>query len=181
MLKKRLCAIVAAACLLLSLSGCGVDLYHNWRPDSNPNERWISGDPEMYFTWEDGLGHYGELTRDGQTTEVKVLFNYGTGMGVFPLDPDAESLRSSDQLFRCDCAFGKNTLVATVTRDDQNVFGGELPTFIFQRCGLQEDGTFQPLGQDQSRVLFLWRKLFNSSNLIHAWSFFMKLIFTPSL
>lgn len=155
MLKKRLCAIVAAAFLLLSLSGCGVDFNAGRRPAADPNERWISEDPDMYFTWdEDRGGHCGELTIDGRTIEVLVPFDYGNGMHVYPYDPASEYLLyGPDRLFLCSCTFGKDTMVATVTSDDQNVFGGECPTITFERFGVREDGTLEPLGRPEDGVL----------------------------
>lgn len=154
MLKKRLYAIVAAACLLLSLSGCGVDFNAGRRPAADPNERWISDDPDMYFTWdEDRGGHCGELTVDGCTIEVLVCFTHGAGLNIFPYDPGSEYLYGPDRLFRCDCKFGRSTLKATVTSDDQNVFGGECPTITFERFGVREDGTLEPLGRPEDGVL----------------------------
>lgn len=150
MLKKRLCAIVATACLLLSFSGCGVDFNAGRRPVADPNERWISQDPKMYFTYVEGVGCCGELERNGRATKVSVRFDYGTGMHVFPLETEAVR---SDQLFRCDCKFGRSTLKATVTQDDQNVFGGECPTITFERFGVREDGTLEPLGRPEDGVL----------------------------
>lgn len=134
-------AILALACLCLGLcGGCPAPSNYLWSPKADANERWVSEDPEMYFTWsEEAGGHWGELTVDGTTTAVEVAFDYGTGMEVFLYDPAAEVLDSDMELFQCDCKFGKDTLVAEVTRDDKNVFDGELPTFTFVREEVQGD------------------------------------------
>lgn len=179
MLKKRICCVILIAICLFSLSACGVDFNAGRRPDANSNERWISEDPEMYFTWDDDRGgHYGELTVDGRTIEVLVPFDYGNGMHVYPYDPEAEHLlNGSDRLFKCSCTFSKNTVVATVTRDNQNVFGGELPTFVFRRYGLQEDGTFHPMGPDNSGVALLRHRLLDIRTLACICFVFSRLVF----
>ncbi len=133
-------AILTLTCLCLGLcTGCGVDLYAGRRPKANANERWVAEDPEMYFAWNEGNGHLGEITVHETTTAVIVAFDYGTGMDVFPYDPTAETLDGGTRLFRCDCEFGEDTLVATVTHDDKNVFDGELPTFTFEREEIEGD------------------------------------------
>ena len=134
-------SILALACLCLGLcGGCPALSNYFWSPEADPNERWVSEDPEMYFTWsEEAGGHWGEITIHETTTDVLVLFDYGTGMVVAEYDPAAEIIGDEATLFRCDCKFGEDTLVATVTRDDKNVFDGELPTFTFEREEIQED------------------------------------------
>lgn len=132
-------AILALTCLCLGLcAGCGVDLYADRRPKANANERWVSEDPEMYFTWsEEAGGFLGEITVHETTTAVRVCFDYGRGMDV--IDPALKGFHSDMCLFQCDCKFGKDTLVAEVTRDDKNIFDGELPTFTFVREEVQGD------------------------------------------
>ncbi len=134
-------SILALACLCLGLcGGCPALSNYFWSPEADPNERWVSEDPEMYFTWnEEAGGHWGEITIHETTTAVIVAFDYGTGMDVYPYDPTAEGIDAWTRLFRCDCEFGEDTLVATVIRDDKNVFDGELPTFTFEREEIQGD------------------------------------------
>ncbi len=133
--------LFALSMMLVLLCGCGVDLYAGQRPKANPDEQWVSEDPQMYFTWDDAEGHWGEITVDGVTTKVRVLFDYGCGVAI---DEYTGSLSSENRLFNGQCKFGKNKLVITVTKDWTNFFAGELPTITLVRQVRQEDGSFAP-------------------------------------
>ena len=125
------------AMLLCFVLLCGCDVYAGKRPEANPNERWVCEDPQMYFTWTDDVGcHWGEITIDGITNKVNVLFDYGTGADIVRF---GETYISDDtMLFRGQCKFGKDKLVIKVTNDYANLFNGDLPSLVFTR---QENGS----------------------------------------
>lgn len=120
------------AMLLCFVLLCGCDVYAGKRPEANPNERWVCEDPQMYFTWTDDVGcHWGEITIDGITTKVEVLFDYGSGVIIIQFG--ATIISSDTKLFQGDCKFGKDELVVTVEEDYANLFNGDLPSFVFKR------------------------------------------------
>ncbi len=136
---KKLFALSIA---LILLGGCGVNLYGDMRPAADENEKWVSEEPRMHFTWtKDVGGFWGEIETNGVTTKVRLRFDYGTGVEVCEFD----SASSPDfGLFDGDCKFGKNKLVITVTEDWTNFFAGELPTITLVRHARQENGSFAP-------------------------------------
>ncbi len=134
--------LFALSIVLSLLCGCGVDLYAYQRPNADENEKWISEEPRMYFTWtKDVGGYWGEIETNGVTIKTRLLFDYGTGVEVCEFD-SAKS--SSFGLFYGNCKFGKNKLVVTVTEDRTDFFAGELPTITLVRHVRQEDGSFTP-------------------------------------
>ncbi len=129
--------LFALSIVLSLLCGCGVDLYAYQRPNADENEKWISEEPRMYFTWtKDVGGYWGEIETNGVTTKVRVFFDYGCGVFI---DKYTESLSSENRLFNGQCKFGKDELVVTVTEDYADLFHGDLPTFVFKREEKGED------------------------------------------
>lgn len=96
-------------------------------PDDDPNILWVSEDPQMYFAWT-GKGHTGELTVDGRTISVNVGYRFRV-MSVFIFDED----NCNHTLFGGGMSCRRDRVMLTVSHDNENVFGGKLPTIIFSR------------------------------------------------
>lgn len=141
MRRKSVCILIVVLGLLL-LPGC-VDLYANSRPGLNEDERWISEEPEMNFAWVEDVGFCGELTIDGQALPLEVCFDYGTGMDVYPFDPQKETVSLDNLLFRGQCSFRRNKVTMEVVLDQASIFEDELPTITFVRQEKQKDGTWK--------------------------------------
>lgn len=131
-MRKKIIRLGSISICLALLCGCGVDFYAGRRPAARSDEQWVSEDPPMYFTWnEEAGGHWGEITTDGVTRKVLVLFDYGTGM-IVAEDGESRFLEECE-LFRGNCKFGKDRVTVKVKRDQAGLFGEDLPTITFER------------------------------------------------
>ena len=94
---KKVLILVLITGIWLSLSGCNRDSI-NYAPLNHENTRWVSKNPDIFFEVSEEFGEltgsrtYGQISIDGEITEIVVYFNhgigiYGTGMYVDELLP----------------------------------------------------------------------------------------------
>lgn len=134
----KICLLVLiAALIIVPTSGC--DLYSWQHPDTDSGVLWVSENPSMSFAWdEESRGHHGKLIIDGNIFLVGVGFRSNT-MGVICEDSEDNDLIRK-QLFVGKCKFEKNKITVSVTNDSADIFGGDLPTIVFEKQDRDEEG-----------------------------------------
>ena len=115
--------------MILSLCGC-VDLYGRFKPNSDPNEKWISKDTNIYFGWnEEKDCLYGKVPLNGETIDIYVDFNYGAGIYFYRYGDG--NLSRDNLLFTGQCTFRKGKII--VKDINPNIFGEEVTKITFIR------------------------------------------------
>lgn len=129
----RLLLVVLLVCLV---SGCDPDL---WKyPDDDPQVQWVSEDPNMSFAWdEEEGGLQGKLVAEDSTWQIGVGFR-ASRMSVICLDSEKEDLFRRE-LFGGKCKFEEEQITLSVAYDDIDIFGGDLPTIVFEKRVQGED------------------------------------------
>lgn len=127
---RAILLILIVTSVAFAVSGC--DPY-SWRhPDDDPNVIWVSKDPSMSFAWDDETGgHHGQLMMDGNTFLIGIGFRSDT-MGVICEGPEDSNLIGKE-LFDSNCDFGTSKITVVITRDNTGIFGGDLPTIVFEK------------------------------------------------
>ena len=98
---KKVLILAFVAGMWLSLSGC----YRGSISDSptyRENTRWVSKGPDIFFEVSEefreltGFRTYGQISIDGEITEIVIYFDHGAGAFVDELLPDG----NRERLFR---------------------------------------------------------------------------------
>ena len=118
---KRL-TVVFVICLIL-LTSC-VDYYSLKHLSKNPNTKWVSQDPNIYFEiYQSKKVSYSQITVDGVTTELICSFDYGAGIYFYPTsavyyrDDGMGITKGNEILFTGSCTFNKDKLIVKITRN----------------------------------------------------------------
>ena len=122
---KKLLIIIS---MVLLLSCCGVDFHSGKRPYDYPSTKWVSEDPEIWFggRYDHNHGFDGLLLVDGQSIEINVFFNKGSGVSF--------TKRYEDELgTRGLCKFSPDKLIVKIDKERDTYFNGRYKTITFFR------------------------------------------------
>ena len=135
--------------LVVMFAGCAVDLYSGKRPTDYNNTKWVSEDYDIWFEVNSdfhdkyGCNAVGQITINGVTTETVFLFDYGTGINVYPttsLEYSAYGKRYRDGdawLFLGDCRFGKKKFIISIRNNEKGFLPDDIEKITFIREDLE--------------------------------------------
>ena len=132
MKRMVLCLIILVTGITL-LSSCGVDFFSGKRPIDYDNTKWVSSEPDIWFTVQDRIS-IGEITIDGVTTEIWVIFDFGNGVSFRPPRTSENQLGYYNYgLFEGTCEFSKDRLIVTIADNKKNFLSDTIKEIIFVR------------------------------------------------
>jgi|TergutMp193P3_1026864.scaffolds.fasta_scaffold142744_2 hypothetical protein len=130
---KRLFIILLLVFFFVLLFGC--DMHSGERPYDYPPAIWVSEKPKMWFEigeFEKNAQRnrvYGNLIVDGQSIEIEVFFDYGSGVYfTYPANQDATDRLTTGG----DCKFSPDKLIVKI-RERDSLFNGKYKTITFIR------------------------------------------------
>lgn len=111
-----------ALVILLALSGCEFVLGPKMTPDSDPEDLWVSSEPDISFVGlnEETGGATGQLVKDGEVIEVVMVWGYGSHFEIWR-DPMEDA---DDLLVRGKCNFSRDEGTVQIVEDIGNIFDG---------------------------------------------------------
>lgn len=126
---KRISALLCVT-ILLFLSGCGFALGRNVTPDADPDDLWVSTDPDISFVGfdEEKGGPVGQLVHDGEVIDVIMCWGPGAIFDIrrYPMEgPEGILVRGT-------CNFSQDKGTVQVAEDKGNVLNG-VKTLTFVR------------------------------------------------
>lgn len=89
-------------------------------PPANPDDLWISEDPNIWFGFDEERGHMGQIVSDGEVIEVTIGIGPGPQFKIYRYPNE----KPEDHLVWGDCYFSGDKGTVTVTKDIGNVLGG---------------------------------------------------------
>ena len=133
------CFVIAIAILIfVLLSGC--DMHSGERPYDYPPAIWVSEKPKMWFEIGEFAGRsaespplmiYGNLLLDGQSIEIEVFFDKGSGVYfTYPANQDATDRLTT----RGSCTFSPDKLVVKIDKERDKFLNGKYKTITFIRA-----------------------------------------------
>jgi hypothetical protein len=129
---KKVLILVLITGIWLSLSGCNRDS-KSYAPLNHENTRWVSEDPNIFFEVSEEFREltryktYGQISIDGEITEIVVCFDHGVGMYVFELLPDG----NREHLFGGLSKFYPDKLEVNKINNGKEVFGKSVKKITF--------------------------------------------------
>lgn len=129
-MKKNAALILCLCFLALSFSGC----HGPAGPDRNSNVIWISDDPEISFIVFDEREESpsGEMNINGEIVEIDVLFDYGSGMFIFPFERESEGYSDEELLLQGTVQVRKDQLTFNITWRKDDIWE-DIDTVTFYR------------------------------------------------
>ena len=125
-----LCVIIVLIGMSL-LSSC--DRYYGRRPNDYDNTKWVSSEPDIWFTVQDRKCA-GEITIDGVAAEIWVMFDFGHRVSFSPpRTPENELNYYNYFLFDGTCKFSKDKLIVTIDRNRKRFLDDTIKEIIFVR------------------------------------------------
>ena len=130
---KRVIIIVLTLIGIIMLLSCCVDFYYDKRPNNYDNTKWVSSDPDIWFTVNKNEC-IGEITIDGITTEIAVIFDFGMGVDFsLSLIPTNHIEKEEYFLFGGSCKFNEKKLVVTVNANSKGFLDDSIKKITFVR------------------------------------------------
>jgi len=110
------------------------DRHSGERPYDYPPARWVSEKPKMWFVigesdksaYSPRQKIYGNLILDGQSIEIEVSFNKGSGMAFFGIGNEKLDTRGR-------CKFHSDKLIVNIDKERDGFFNGLYKTITFIR------------------------------------------------
>ncbi len=132
--------VLFCATILLFLPGCGFSLGPRVTPAANPDDLWVSTDPDISFVGfdEEKGGPVGQLVHDGKVIDVIMCWGPGAQFDIrrYPMEgPDGILVRGT-------CKFSQDEGTVRVTEDKGNVLNGvKTLTFVRKERGTEDDAS----------------------------------------
>lgn len=128
-------SIVTVILVCLAAQLCWVVCQRIWEPGANPNERWVSQNPNIWFVvFDEEKGNpYGQISIDGRTIEISPAVIYRDMLDVidYPtIEPGV--VKDADILMKGKCTFYKNHFILRITFDRDGLFEG-IDKIIFRK------------------------------------------------
>lgn len=105
-------------------------------PPADPDDLWISEDPNIWFGFDEERGHMGQIVSDGEVIEVTIGIGPGPQFKIYRYPNE----KPEDHLVRGECNFSQNEGTVYVREDMGNVLGGaKTITFVRQERDTQTE------------------------------------------
>lgn len=166
---RRVMIIVSMALVLFTMSSC-VPYENRFCPIEYENTRWTCEELDIYFdvnekfkdiTW---CRTYGQVNLNSEITEVRVSFDYGTGVEFSPISAcvtktseDGLTRKYIDGdmwLFLGRCKFNPNKCVVTIFNNEKGFLDDSVKTLTFIKGDIPEDA-FVPDAADIPEVVLI--------------------------
>jgi len=136
------CFCFAIVMLIFTFPACTVDFYVGQRPVSDPNIKWVSKNPDIYFVITNDLGAVGELEINSQVIPVRINMDHGTGIIIFDRSTEKnteEGFVYGKAMLSGNCKFYKNKIVVSVENVTELVlFDADIKEITFIRQNINE-------------------------------------------
>ena len=145
---RKLILLICGMMTVLLLSSC-TPLPSKHHPVTNPNTRWVSENPDMFFEVGD-FAEVGDLTAkvtyaqiivDDKVIELILNFSY-SGKSVFVYDTSARlpsgAIKGGELLFRGLCKSSVNKLIFTIDLNEKGFLDDSITEIVFVREELNE-------------------------------------------
>lgn len=132
--------LITIISVLLCCSGCIIkNPYYGKRPLDYPNTKWVSDDPDIYFTVaEESIQNkprmLGEIKANNETIPIQVSFNTNNSISVLYYYESGENKYT--EVFAGKCKFEKEKCVVTdlVVNENANAyFSDNIKEIVFSR------------------------------------------------
>lgn len=139
---KTITLIIVAVILIYFIAQlCWAICQRTWEPSANPNERWVSQNPNIWFMVfdESKAIPYGQIIDNGHTLEISPAVIYGDRLDIvdYPtIEPGV--VNEADILMKGECTFYKDWFVVKVTYDRDGLFEG-IGTITFRKEYINTD------------------------------------------
>lgn len=105
-------------------------------PPADPDDLWISEDPNIWFGFDEEKGYRGQIVSDGEVIEVTIGIGPGPKFNIHRYPNE----KPEDHLVRGECNFSQNEGTVYVREDMGNVLGGaKTITFVRQERDTQTE------------------------------------------
>ena len=134
-MKYKIIIIVLTLIGIIMLLSCCVDFYYDKRPNNYDNTKWVSSDPDIWFTVNKNEC-FGEITIDGVTMETQIFFDFGTGVDfkhLRTLENQFDYYKDDYYYFRGSCKFDEYKLVVTITDNSKGLLDDSIKKITFVR------------------------------------------------
>ena len=116
--------------LCLNTTGC-VDQFANKRPSSFPNTKWMSSDPNIYFSVDEDNGCCGEMETIQGVVAIELIFSQGPPQVGIYHKKERDYIVAGEEIFSGTCRFGDSEFTININDDTTDIFGQNIKKIIF--------------------------------------------------
>lgn len=113
---KKILNIILLMVLSLILVSCDMD--SDVKPRNQFNTKWVSENPDIFFTVAEQEGCSGVLNTSEQSYNIMMDFDFGRDVNIIDYDTLKENnfvVKTNQILVRADCKFSEKKCIITVT------------------------------------------------------------------
>jgi len=139
-MKKLKLIIFVVIIALLSLCACNYPYSSKNRPSDFPNTKWVSDNPNIYFTVDEDGQCIGVVNTGTEVFDIYVGFVTGPHIGIYYIDKNNLSDLTTDKYISSSCKYYKDKLVVTdINPKYDTIFNGKYKEITFYRQDLDEE------------------------------------------